>query len=96
MLFNPKDCSLFLCVGEIPRSSLPREAKEVAKDTARGFICPRENSCESEFFSIEVLTNSFAGLPKAAKKNCFLHFLVALDASPLCMYNKLNRNSLVA
>ena len=29
------------------------------------------------------------------KKNLLSKFLVSLDASPLCMYNKLNRNSLV-
>ena len=43
----------FLCVGEEPRSSLSREAKEVTKDTARGFICPRKNSCKSEFFRLK-------------------------------------------
>ena len=73
LLFNTKDYFLFLCVGEVPRSSLSREAKEVAKDIARGLIYPQKKFVSKRVFPIEVLTNSFAGLPKAAK-NCFLNF----------------------
>ena len=47
LLFNTKDCSF--CVGEVPRSSLSREAKEVAKDIARGFICPRKIRVKTSF-----------------------------------------------
>ena len=32
LLFNTEDFSLFLCVGEVPRSLLSQEAKVVAKD----------------------------------------------------------------
>jgi len=48
-MFNTKDFSLFLYVGEVPRSSLSQEAKVVAKDIARGFICPRKIRVKASF-----------------------------------------------
>ena len=50
LLFKTKDFSLFLCVGEVPRSLLSREVKEVAKDIAQGFICPQKIRVKASFF----------------------------------------------
>ena len=49
LLFNTKDFSLFLCVGEVSRSLLSREAQVVAKDVARRFICPRKIRVKTSF-----------------------------------------------
>ena len=95
LLLNTKDFSLFLCVGEVPRSSLSQEAKVVAKDVAWGFICPRKIHVKASYSDWSTNKTLLQGCQKPLKW-LSQNFFSSLECFTLYMCNKLNRNSLVA